>query len=276
MKTLYTYLRWLALLLAVVTLFRPAAEAGGSAESKVGVEKFGEAAIRDFALKVNDELDARQVNLAIIARAGRLRSQMPAGIAYTHVAFIVFEPVRRDDGTVFHTYTVYNLYQGDKGRDDRSYLAQDFTYDFVKGVAEPDVAICVPDEALQRRILAVIRSPAYRALHTPDYNLVANPWVDRYDNCVTHTLKICVAAIYQTDDRARIYEDIRAYFRPTPIRLGPLQSVGSVFMSGISREDIDRSGLQTATYDSLKAFLDSNGLVKEVFTVTMNPIAPAD
>jgi len=269
MNSLFRFLRLPVVLLALLAVVFTPAQAG-SADSKVGKEKYGEAAIRALALKVNDELDHRKVNLAIIARSGRLRSEMPSGIAYTHVAFIVFEPVRTADGAVSYTYTVYNLYQGDQGRDDRSYLKQDLTYDFVAGIAEPDVAICVPCDALQQRIIKVIRSPAYRALHNAHYNLLTNPWVDRFDNCVTHSLKVCVAAIYQTDDRTRIYEDIRAYFKPTHVRLGALQAVGSAFVTGLSREDEDDSGLQTATYNSLEAFLEQNGLVKEAFTVAVN------
>lgn len=270
MKPLFRSIRLPVVFVALFAIVFTPARAGSSADEKVGVEKYGEAAIRAFALKVNDELDQRKVSLAIIARAGRPRSEMPRGINYTHVAFIVFEPVRTSDGSVSYTYTVYNLYQGDQGRDDRSYLKQDLTYNFVAGIAEPDVAICVPREALQQRIIKVIRSPAYRALHNPDYNLATNPWVDRFDNCVTHSLKICVAAIYQTDDRTRIYQDIRAYFKPTHVRLGAFSAIGSVFITGLSREDEDDSGLQTATYGSLETFLEQNGLVKETFTVAVN------
>ena len=270
MNTLIRSLRSGALLAAAVMLAQGPAYAGSGAGSKVGVEKFGEDRIRDFALEVNDELDQRKVNLAIIARAGRPRTEMPKGISYTHVAVAVFEPVKAPDGAVSHTYTVYNLYQGAGDQDNRSYLAQDLTYDFVAGIAEPEVAVCVPNEILQQRILQVIRSPAYKELHIADYNLLANPWIDRYDNCVTHTLKVCVAAIYETDDRSRIYRNIRTYFEPTPVRLGPVKSLGTTFMSSISRKDMDRSGFQTATYDSLKVFLENNGLVKESFTVALN------
>lgn len=258
-----------ALLVLVFAFVAPDTRAGSSENSAVGVEKFGDQAIREFALRINDELDQRKVNAAIIARAGRPRSQLPDGISYTHVAFVVFEPVRAPDGSTFQTYTVYNLYQGENGRPDRSYLKQDLTYDFVAGVLEKDVAICVPDEKLQQRLIEVIRSPAYRQLHNADYNLVTNPWVDRYDNCVTHTLKVTVAAIYGTDDRQRIYENIRSYFKPTPVRLGPVQTLGSSFMKAVSREDMDRSGLQTASYDSLKTFLESNGLMKEEFKMAV-------
>lgn len=270
MNKILHLLRVPAFLLLALGFLSASATAGSSAASICGSEKFGEAPIRSFSQRINDRLDQEKVNVAIIARSGRPRADLPKGISYTHVAFAVFEPVRAPDGAVAYTYTVYNLYQGDQGRDDRSYLAQDFTYDFVAGVMESDVAICVPTDELQQRLLAVIRSPAYAALHNPDYNLLTNPWVDRYDNCVTHTLKVCVAAIYQTEDRARIYDNVHAYFRPTRVRLGALKSLGSNFVTGLSRKDMDPSGLQTASYDSLKAFLEANGLVKNSFTLSVN------
>ena len=252
-----------------ILLIQPASYAG-SADQKVGVDRFGEVTIRDFALKLNDALDARKVNVAIIARTGRPRSELPRGISYTHVAFAVFEAVQGADGVPFYIYTVYNLYQGEPGQEERSFLKQDLIYNFVAGVYERDVAVCVPTEALQRRILAVIRSPAYGALHIADYNLVANPWVDRYDNCVTHTLKVCMAGIYQTTDRARIYANIRSYFKPTPVRLGLIRSVGSHFVPGLRYDDSDSTGLQTASYDSLARFLQENHLVQDAFTVKMD------
>lgn len=256
------------LVLAFTCVIGPPARAGSEA-AKVGVEKYGDQRIHDFALTVNEQLDARQANVAIIARAGRPRAQLPRGTNYTHVAFAVFEAVRADDGATFYTYAVYNLYQNAE-QQDRSYLKQDLVYNFVAGIDEPDVAICIPIEALQKRLLATIRSPAYRDLYIPEYNLVANPWVDRYDNCVTHTLKICVAAIYDTQDRTRINNNIREYFTPTPVRLGVLQSFGALFKTAIKHDDaLPDGGFQTATYDSLKQFLASNGLVADSFTVTL-------
>ena len=271
MKRAVTFRRRLTATFALLVSVALAAPLrAGSEAAKVGVDKYGDQAIRDLALKLNDQLDARQAHVAILARAGRPRAQLPKGVSYTHVAIAVFEPVRAKDGTVFHTYAVYNVYQGADGRPDRSYLKQDLVYDFVAGIDEADVAACVPIEPLQKRLLTVIRSPAYRALHTADYNIVANPWVDRYDNCVTHTLKICVAAIYQTDERARIYQNIRTYFTPTPVQFGPVQSFGVMFKTAVKQNDADPSGYQTATWESLQAFLATNGLLKDTFTVRLN------
>lgn len=258
----------IAISLALACLLAPLARAGSEA-TKVGVDKYGDKPIRDFALRVNDQLDARRANVAIIARCGRPRSELPAGVRYTHVAIAVFEAVRGADGVPFHTYAVYNLYQ-DSAQEDRSYLKQDLMYHFVAGIDAPDVAISIPIEPLQKRLLAVIRSPAYRDLYIPTYNLLANPWVDRYDNCVTYTLKICVAAIYDTADRARINANIRAYFTPTPIQLGPLRSLGAHFMTAIKHDDAAPTGLQTATYDSLHAFLQGNRLLRESFSLSIN------
>jgi hypothetical protein len=270
MKSNLRHLSVSTLILVTQAILAVSAAAGGSEASKSGSEKYGEAPIRSFSQRINDRLDQEKVNVAIIARAGRSRAELPNGIRYTHVALTVFEPVETPDGTVAYTYTVYNLFQGDEGWNDRSYLAQDFTYDFAAGIVESDVAICVPTDDLQKRLLAVIRSPVYQKMHNPDYNVLTNPWVDRYDNCVTHTVKLCFAAIYQTDDRARIYENMRAYFQPAPIRLGLFKSIGSGFVTGISQQDRDPSGLQTASYGSLKSFLESNGLVKNSFTVSVN------
>lgn len=269
MKTVNTlgWRRMIALVAIVVAGATTPAWAGGSADCTFGVQRYGDQAIRDLALRLNHELDTRKVNLAIVARAGRPRAKLPEGVNYTHVAFIVFEPVRDAAGQPFYTYTVYNLYQGAKGQETTSYLKQDLTYDFVAGILEPDVAVCVPVDALQKRIVDVIRSPTYRALHISEYNLVANPWVDRYDNCVTHMLKVCVAAIYRTDDRERIEEDMRTYFRPTRIRLNLIESIGSNFIAEVRHDDEDPAGLQTATYGSLAAFLTRYGLVKETFSV---------
>jgi hypothetical protein len=194
---------------------------------------------------------------------------LPRGLRYTHVAFVVFEAVRDEADQIFHTYTVYNLYQGADGRSDRSFLKQDLVYDFVAGVAEKDIAVCVPSEGLQRRILQVIRSPAYAQLHIPEYNLVANPWRNRFDNCVTHTLKVILAAIYETDDPIRLYRNSRAYFRPTRLALGPLRTIGSHFVEGVSWKDAEPHGLQTATYESLEAFLRENELLTDAFIVAM-------
>ena len=73
MNTVSRLLRLLAIISLVWCLAPNAALGGSQADSIFGIEKFGEQPIRNFALKVNDELDAKKVNVAIIARSGRPR-----------------------------------------------------------------------------------------------------------------------------------------------------------------------------------------------------------
>lgn len=257
-------------LLFVALLLSPRAHAGLSTEHSVGSERFGSAAIQQFTLELADALDARQAGVALLARSGRPRDQLPSGVRFTHVAIAVFEAVRRtNDPEPVYLYTVYNLYQGAEGKLDRSYLKQDTLYDFVNGTYEREIGVLVPGRDLQARLLRVIRSDLYRHLHNPAYNLVANPAVDRYDNCVTHTLKLCMAAIYDSTDRKQIYAAIQAHFRPTKIRTHALQRLGTHFIEGLSLSDQRGSTLETATFESLAACLQDNGLVEAEFEVRL-------
>ena len=71
MKPIRTLLL-LAVLPALFVCTTPA-QAGSSANAKSGLELYGEPAIRAFAEKVNATLDAKGVNVAIIARSGQSR-----------------------------------------------------------------------------------------------------------------------------------------------------------------------------------------------------------
>ncbi|MFA5257555.1 MAG: DUF2145 domain-containing protein [Opitutales bacterium] len=250
-------------------------DAGSRQSSKQAIDRYGAEYVQQLTDEVNAQMDARQVNVALIARCGRLRADLPEGVDFTHVGIAVFEAVVREDGKVGYTYSVYNLYQGVDGDMGKSHLVQDFTFDLCSGAVEPEIAVIVPSDALQKRILEVIRSPAYAALHNPKYNLIANPFNDQFDNCVTHTLKILVAAIYNTDDQERIYEDINSYFKPEEINLSVAERIGVNFMSGVSDDDQSSRHVKTATFGSLKRFLDEYKLTKDYFVVRVEPPKPA-
>ena len=262
--------------LAAMTLAACACDAGSSEDSKGALELHGRDYVQAFANEVNLQLDTRKANVALIARCGRLRKDMPRGIEFTHVGIAVFEAVKRDDGRVGHTYSVYNLYQGLDGDKGKSHLVQDFTFDMCAGAVEPEIGVIIPSPALQARLLAAVRSPAYAAMHNVDYNLIANPAVDQYDNCVTHTLKILFAAIYQTDEETRVYENIRRYFEPESIRLSIVERIGAQFMSDIHTADQRGRNVKTATFGSLRRFLEKHGLMEDYFIVRMEPPAAAN
>ena len=127
---------------------------------------------------------------------------LPDGISYTHGAFWTFVPISLDDGCVINGFAVYNLYHGD-GKTlamDKSYLHQDFPIDFVAPSAVDDIAVIVPTAEMQRRILSIMDSPTYRALHIEAYSLVSNPHDIRYQNCTEFMLDIIAAAAWETAD----------------------------------------------------------------------------
>lgn len=248
-------------------------EAGFSNATQVaGVEKYGQEAIDDLTREVIRAMDEREVNVAIIARGGRAQEELPDGIQFTHTGIAVFEPVQKPDGEVVHTYTVYNLYQGAGGDNGKSYLAQDFVYNMVVGTATGEIGIIVPVPALQKKIVEVIRSETYGDLQIADYNLLANPHRELFDNCVSHTLKVTVASIYDTADSDRIYRNINDYYTPQEVRLSGLQRVGLRFVDGISSADQDGSTYQTATFLSVKRFLAEHGLLERYLVVSFDGV----
>ena len=222
-----------------------------------------------FSKQIEKDLAARGARVAMVFRTGRPRAQLPEGIAYTHGAFWVYRTITTADGRQLSGYAVYNLYAGD-GRawpKNRSRLVQDYPFDFARGSAVDDVAVIVPSPEMQRRIVAVIDSPAYEQLHNPDYSLVANPWRSKHQNCNNFMLDVVGAAAWQTDDPARITADLKAHYQPTLVKAGPLMRLfGPIADSRLKTDDQD-GPIRTATYESLAAFMGENGLLEAAYTL---------
>lgn len=258
---------------AILALTLPTMAFGGfsNAQQVVGVEKYGSAAIEQLARQAMLTMDRRLADAAILARAGRPANDLPNGIRFTHTGIAVYEPVRQANGDIQHTYTVYNLYQGKDGDPDISFLAQDFVYEMAAGSATGELGILIPTPELQKAMIETIRSPRYEALQNPSYNLLANPYRDQFDNCVSHTLKVIMASIYDTDNEARIYRNIRAYYQAQPVELSRLQQLGLNFMEGITADDKE-GDFKTATFLSLKRFLEQNGLLQSYVVVNFDGV----
>lgn len=259
-------------LFLVLVLLGPAMAEAGSAPSESGAELYGHVAMQRWTEKVLTEMNAREVNVAIVARCGRARDKMPAGVEFTHTGIAVFEPVVKRDGSIGHTYTVYNLYQGADGDKNRSYLAQDFMADLTAGAVEPEIGVIVPSDEVQKSIVRVLRSPAAAAFTCGRYNLLDNPYNDRYENCTSYILKVLVAAIYETDDLERVNANIRAHFTAQEVDLSGLEKMAVHFASGIQTDDREDGNYRTTSFLSLERFLAENGLLKESFRVRMDEV----
>lgn len=236
--------------------------------SQAGGEiKFAPEQIVNFAKKVEKTMAAKGAYIAILARMGRPASELPEGMHFTHVAFAVYSEITTTDGRKVPGYAIYNLYQLND-RPDVSDLVQDYPVDFFSGVAVLEAGIIIPSPELQKRLLNVIASPAYKALHEPSYSLIANPYTLGRQNCTEHTLDVINAAIYQTDDVNKIKANEKAYFEAQPVNVSPLKlALGSMFSAEVSTSDHDGKPV-TATFETIGKYLQKYDTGSETLILT--------
>jgi len=258
---------------AALALMAMPAAAQDSGFSRPGaVAHLSQDAAIAFSKQIEVELAQQGARVAIVFRTGRARDQLPEGISYTHGAFWVYQNIQTADGAVIPGYAVYNLYHGEGENRTRSYLAQDFPLDFVAGSAVDDVAVIVPTPEMQRRILGVMGSPTYTALHVPDYALVANPYDPRFQNCNEFMLDVIASAAWETTDYAQIKANLREHYRATRVRVSGLQRlVGPMMDERLRTSDHRRGRIETATYESMAAFMTQHGLARRTYVLQRDP-----
>lgn len=242
----------------VATLVVSAHAAGGfSSSSSHAAEEahFKAEEIVAFAKQVERTLAANGARVAILARMGRPPSELPEGMHFTHVGFAVYSEITKSDGSKIPGYAIYNLYQ-QEGHPDISELMQDYPVDFFAGVAKLEAGILIPSAELQARLLDVIASPTYKALHDPHYSVIANPYTLGRQNCTEFTLDVINAAIYQTSDIKVLKANTKAYFEAQPVKVNPFKLLlGSMFSAEVSTSD-QTDQVVTATFEKIVAYLN--------------------
>lgn len=260
-------------LAALVFATAPPAAAFDSSENTVS-GRFTPEEAAAFSKDIEAALAERGARVAMVFRTGRPRDQLPAGFNYTHGAFWVYQPALAPDGRQVMGYSVYNLYSGD-GKTlpkSRSRLAQDFPFDFVAASQENDVAIIIPSPEVQKRLYGVIASPTYDALHVPDYTLIANPADPRYQNCTEFLLDVLAAAIWETGSYAQIKVNLAAHFQPAVVKdARGLKRLLAPVADPRLRSDDHQGPVRTATFETIAAFMQTNGYAQEAFTFGWQP-----
>jgi len=249
------YAPWL-LALTLACAVGPSVAGSGSSSSSAAAEQphFSAEQIIGFAKKVEKTLAVKGARVAILARMGRPPSELPEGMHFTHVAFAVYSQITTGDGRQVPGYAIYNLYQEDD-HPDVSKLVVDFPVDFFAGVQVLEAGIIIPSAELQQRLLGVIASPTYQALHNPHYSLIANPYTLDKQNCTEYTLDVINAAIYQTGDINKIKANEKAFFKAQKVNVSPFKLIlGSMFAREISTSDHPGKP-ETATFETIGAYL---------------------
>jgi hypothetical protein len=226
-----------------------------------------------FSKQVERELAAKGARLAIVFRTGETRDQLPENISYTHGAFWTFVPITLEDGRNISGYAVYNLYHGDGVTRpvDTSYLHQDFPFDFVAPTAVDDVAVIIPSPEMQRRILTIMDSPAYKALHVEPYSLVSNPHDPKYQNCNEFMLDVIAAAAWETTDMVQIKANLKQHFKAAEVKTSLFERIFAPIAQKRIKTDDQGSRIMTVTYESMAAFMKDNGLLQETYVLQRQP-----
>ena len=267
-------MRTLTVLVATAALTCAAAPAAAQDSSaRVVAPHFTAGQAAAFSKQVERDLASKGARVAMVFRAGRMRDQLPEGISYTHGAFWVYRTIRTADGQSLSGYAVYNLYAGDGKAWSKieSRLVQDFPLDFTRGSTVNDMAVIIPSPEMQRRIIAVIDSPTYQKVHNPAYSLVANPWSRKYQNCNNFMLNVVAAAVWNTDDPARITADLKAHYKPTIVKANAVLRLFGPIADQRLRTDDQQGPIRTATYESLAAFMAENNLLQEHYIFNYQP-----
>ncbi len=264
-------IRVLSVVALVLSLMFPSLAGAGSAEA--GKPVFSPKEVAAFTDGLQRDLAARGANIAIVARVGRDRADLPSGIDFTHVAFWVYSKIDRADGSSYHGYRAYNLYQT---ADDptRSRLVQDNPVDFFAAVHALDAGIIIPDARLQRKLLKVITSPTYTSLHNARYSVLSNPRTQDFQNCTEHTLDVLMASLYGTRDAAQIKANISAHFDPQEVRIGGLKRLFAPAASAALTTSDHGSKIETATFGSIARFMATHDLSDHIYRFTRSGAAP--
>lgn len=257
--------RILAILGVVATCAMPVSAHAGSSSAANPVLPAAEVAA--FSNRVQQDLAARGARVAIVARVGRDPALLPEGIRYTHVAFWVYSQIETADGQTGRGYHVYNLYQrnGDLTRSD---LVQDRPADFFAAAQRLDAGVIIPDPRLQQKLLNVITSPTYAALHNPTYSVLANPRSSQFQNCTEHTLDVLMAALYDTPDPRQIKANIAAHFEGQEVRLNGLQRLFAPAASQALTTADHGAVVRTATFGAIARFMETHDLADLTYRIT--------
>ena len=141
---------------------------------------------------------------------------------------------------------------------------------------EFQAGVVVLTPAVQARLLPVLRDNTRLAqLNTPDYNMLAYPWSQRYQQSnqwAIETLALSEEAGASTRERAQAWLKLKSY-EPTVLRLGALTRLGArATAANIAFDDhpnekrfADR--IETVTVDSVFDWLRRSQLGAAPFTV---------
>jgi len=231
--------------------------------SPIGEPLFPQETLEDYGQKIVAELTAKNVQAAIISRAGQPRDKLPTGVEFTHSAFWLYEP-RGDEPH----YAVYNLYHGEENRLISS-LVKDEPADFLRLTREHDVGIIIPTQATQTALINYIGSPRYGEVHQINYSLISNPLDARFQNCNEFMLDSLAAIMWGTPNSATIKTTLEEFIEPTELKASFIRrKIGPVVDERLIMDDHE-DRIFTTTRKTLAQFLDSQDALEQAYILKL-------
>ncbi len=224
--------------------------AGFVASTDSGDALFEQKILENYGNQILRELEAQDVKVAIVSRSGQKRDKLPKGVMFTHSAFFR----RNSDGG----YDVYNLYHG---KDNRlvSSLVTDTPADFLRLLKEKDAGILLPTEQTQDALYDFLESPAYKAVHQPNYSLISNPLDLRWQNCNEFMLYAVAALFWDSTDRKLLREKLTNTIDPTLLPASIIRRhIGPKIDERLIMADHGKT-IQTTTFGTLTQLFETEG-----------------
>ena len=233
---------------------------GFNASTAAGDAYYPRETLESYGEQILDELTRKDVKFAVISRAGQPRDKLPEGVMFTHSAFF-----RRNEAG---GYDIYNLYHGVKNRN-RSSLVTDTPADFLRTLQERDAGILIPDAATQDILHAFLETPAYSAMHHPDYSLISNPFDLRWQNCNEFMLYVFGAAMWDTTDREVLRKKLEETITATELKVSFVKRYyGPKVDERLILKDHGKK-VFTTTFATLSQLFEKTDTLQESYVITL-------
>ena len=245
-------IRWSALAAGFLLLCSTASYAGQSCgESELDPQELANAL--EIAEKTRQYLISQNAQTAIIARVGQDLKKY--GLRYSHLGLVYQDKPGH--------YTV--LHELNECGSDRSGLYEEGLGNFfLDDVFAFEVLVMLPPAELQQGLNTAILNKNALKIHFPEYNMLAYPFSDNYQNSNQWGLELIAHVLHnqQSLDRAELQNWLEAeHYQPGIISVDPVSRIGaSAFRANVTFTDHPlkqrlNGEYQVVTVESVQQFL---------------------
>lgn len=219
-----------------------------------------------LAEKTRAALDASGAEVALLARVGQDLSSY--GVRYSHIAYVW------RDHPLGRWLVVHELNECGTARS--ALFNQGLANFFMDDLFAYESLVVIPGPASQRRLGAMLASPAPLTMHTPRYNMLSYAWSDKYQNSNQWVLESYAAGMAEQPAASR--RDAQrwlktANFAPRTVRVSSIKRLGArVVRANVAFDDhpFERrmaGQIDTITVEAVVDFIKQQDRETSVITV---------